>query len=712
MEFRPRVERTWRPPSTPAAAAAGGDAETVGVRAVLAPHVSPDGTRLVVVGGGFLWEQPLAGGAAARRLIESGAFIRDPAYSPDGRRLAFVASEFGRRELRVYDFGTRTSRTLFSVGGASWPLHPAWSPDGSRLVFQHSQMLGAPFRIVTVTVADGTTEEVAQTVGSWVARPHFSGDGRAIYFTNRPGRIAALYRLALEPGASPKPLTALTRHVHEGLVSRDGQWMAHRRNSEIWLAAIGGASAAGAPIRDAALTRISGEGGRAFSFTPDSRAIVYAAGGRVFRQPLDGGARIEIPLRLRLSRAVSPPLLITGVRALDFEVGAFTAETSIFVDEGRIRWIGSEQGRTVPGGTVRIDGTGKFAIPGLFDTHVHAAWANQQTNEDAFIAFGVTSVRDTGGSLDLLTALDDRSDLTPLPTPRYFYSGEIFEGTMPHWGDAFYTIRTEAEARAEVRNLKAWGADFVKVYPSLPWHLQQAMADEAHRVALPIVGHGLSLEETTRRILWGATSLEHGGSILNTYGDVHALLAASGAAADLTLSVGGGSLMRASDPDWRGNWRVTEFVPEEARRAGQGGGGPNALGAPDQTREQLLQLFRPRFQKLMNARGLGVGMTGGTDSLMGGVFFGLSLHWEIAQMADAGIPPLEVLRIATEGGAALVGATADLGSLAPGKLADILLLDANPLDDIRHTQRIWQVVKGGTVHNPATLRPRPSPRGL
>lgn len=692
VDVWPKVVRPWQPPIAAAGAAA--------VRAVLAPRLSPDGTRVAVIGGGFLWEQSLTSTAPATRLVEGSAFVRDPAYSPDGGRVAFIASENGKRELRVREARTGATRTLFTTGGAAWPLYPSWSPDGREIVFQHTQLLGAPFGIVVVDVASGRTREIARTVGSWVARPHFSGDGRWVYFTNRPGKIAGLYRIRPQPNAVPELLTDLSRHVHEGLVSPDGRWMAFRRNSEIWMAPFDAT-----PVRDAALRRLSEEGGRSFAFAPDSTAIVFAAGGKVWRQPVAGGTRTEVPVRVSLPRAVAPPLLVTRARVLDLNAGAFTPETSMLVEAGRISWIGSEQGRTLPAGTVRLDAAGRFAVPGLFDTHVHSAWANQQANEDAFIAFGVTSVRDTGGSLDLLTALDDRSDLTNLPAPRYFYSGEIFEGMMPHWGDAFYTIGSEDEVRAEVRNLKAWGADFVKVYPSLPYHLQAVMAEEAHRVGLPIVGHGLSADEIIRRVLWGSTSVEHAGTVLGTYGDVQQLLAQSGTAADLTLSVGGGALMRASDPEWQSNWRVLEYVPAEARLAGQGGGGPNALGRADQSRPELLELFAPRFERLRGARRLGVPTTGGTDSLMGGVFFGLSLHWELAQFADAGYAPIDVLRMATMGGATLVGADRDLGSLEAGKLADVLLLDADPLADVRNTQRIWRVIKGGWRYDPAALRP-------
>jgi imidazolonepropionase-like amidohydrolase len=90
---------------------------------------------------------------------------------------------------------------------------------------------------------------------------------------------------------------------------------------------------------------------------------------------------------------------------------------------------------------------------------------------------------------------------------------------------------------------------------------------------------------------------------------------------------------------------------------------------------------------------------------MGGVFFGLSLHWEIAQFVDAGFPAIDVLRMATERAADQVGASADLGSLTPGKLADIVLLERDPLENIRNTQSIWQVVKAGRVFDPAKLRP-------
>lgn len=687
MEVRSVVRPTWQAP------AAGPSSSPV--RAVLSPSMSPDQRRFVVMGAGFLWEQAIGNGSA-RQIVAGPAFARDPVFSPDGRKLAFVASEGGRRELRVHDFDARRTSSLFRVGGASWPLYPSWSPDGTHIVFQHTRGIFDPYRIVIVNVASGMTQDVAQSVGAWTARPHFAADGASVYFTSRVGKWAALYRVALHAGAQPQAVTNLTRHVHEGLVSNGGKWLAMRSNSEIWIAPMGAT-----PVADAQLKRVSTEGGRSFAFTPDSSALMYSHAGKVWRLPLTGGSRTEMPFRASLARDVAPPLLIQRVRVLDFAAERFGEQASMLVQDGRIQWIGSEQGRQIPADAVRLDAGGRYAIPGLFDLHVHSAWSNQQANEDAFIAFGVTSVRDTGATLDLMTALAERSTSAGLPVPRYFYAGEIFEGRMPHWGDAFLQVATEQEARAEVRNRKAAGVDFIKVYPSLPWHLQQMVADEAHRVGLPLVGHGTSPEEMTRRILLGFSTLEHNSAA--AYDDILALAAAAGTAIEPTLNVGNGALMRANEPEWEKSWRVREFVPEEARRSA----GPGRGGGPGVTAEQLHARARPGFDRMLAARKMGVRFLGGTDSLMGGVFFGLALHWEIAQFVDAGFPAIDVLRMATERAAEQVGASADLGSLTPGKLADIVLLEGNPLENIRNTQSISHVVKAGHVFDPAALRRAP-----
>jgi Tol biopolymer transport system component/imidazolonepropionase-like amidohydrolase len=659
---------------------------TVPITAVLTPRISPDGRSLVFMAAGTLWQQSVSGGQA-KKLIDEVAYQLEPSFSPDGKQLAFVSDKHGVRELRVFDFATRQTRTLATVGGASWILFPGWSSDGKSVVFQRSDAIGAPYRFIKVDAQAGNPAQLAQSGGDWTGRPQLSADGLTLYYTARVGSFANFYRLPLRDGAMPEPVTDLTRHVHDGLLSPDGKWLAFRRNTEIWIGAI-----RSGVLKDQDFRRLSNEGGRSFSFTADSSAIVYSEGSRVWRRQIQGGRTIEIPISLTLPRAVPPPLLISRVHVLDLQAGKFTGETSMLIEQGRIRWIGAESGRSIPGNVLRIDGGGRYAIPGLMDSHTHAAWSNQQITDDSLIAYGVTSIRDTGSRLDVVNAIRNRADSSTLPIPRYFASGDIFEGLMPLWGDAFLEITDKEEAREYVRYWKEMGASFIKVYASLPWFVKTEVAAEANRQGMPIVGHGLSLEEIVRSVNFGITSLEHGPPLND---DIIKLLASSGTRLDPTLTVfGQGTPSKLADPGTLDS-KFRTFIPEDAIAAARPG-----RPVSDAQRTAWINGIAPYKTLHQN----GVKLLDGTDALMTSVFFGPSVHWELQFFSWAGLPTIDLLRMATIVAAETVGAGADLGSLEPGKFGDVVLLDANPLEDISNTMKIWRVVKGGSVFDPATMR--------
>ena len=342
----------------------------VALRSVLSPRMSPDGRSLVFMAAGYLWQQPLDG-SQAQRFFEGSGFETEPAFSPDGRQLVFLWGKYGKREVRVFDLESRQTRTLTS-GLDYW--QPSWSRDGRRLVFVEYE--GFAGRVVAVNLSDGKKEKLADA-GFWSPRPHFSADGESLYFTANTTGTGMLYRLPLKEKAKAEPIAQLARHLSDGLVSPDGKWLAFRRNTEIWVAPLGGE-----PVTEADVRRFSPEGGRTFAFTPDSLALIYAAGNRAWRHPLASGEREEIPLRLALQRPTPPPLLVRRVRVIDFAAGGFGRETSLYIEQGRIRWIGSERGRMLPQEVVIVDAGGRFAIPGLFDLHVHGGGANQE----AFLA--------------------------------------------------------------------------------------------------------------------------------------------------------------------------------------------------------------------------------------------------------------------------------------------------------------------------------------
>ncbi len=684
MEVAAPKKAKWTPPV----------GSRVELGAVLTPRVSPDGNTLIFMAAGFLWEQSLMRGQA-QRVIDEPSFQLDPAYSPDGKELAFVSDRQGSRQLRILDLATRRIRTIASLGDSAWPSTPSWSSDGRSIVFQRADSLGAPFRFIKVDASgSGQPVQLTQAGQSWDGRPHLSADGKFLYYTARIQHVANLYRMPLEPTGEPEAVTDLQRHVHNAQVSPDGKWVAFNRNHEIWLG-----SMQSRLLKDEDFQRISYDGGRSFAFTHDSSAIIYSEGSRVWRREIQAKKAREIPVQLALSRVTGSPLLISRVRVLDFEQGKFSAETSMLIEQGRIRWIGAPGGRALPADVIKIDAGGRYAIPGIMDSHVHAAWTNQQISEDCLIAYGVTSVRDMGSRLDLIKALQNRGDSTDLPIPRYFASGDIFEDFMPLWGDAFLEIATPEEARQYVRRFKTNGADMIKLYGTLRWHLKREAASEAHRQGMPIAGHGLNLEEIVRSVNFGITSLEH---TMTGSDDIIKLVAHAGTWLCPTPTVfTAGTPLKLADPT----------TLDEKFRTYNPSGAIQSAGFGRPVQENRRAGWKDTLHTILNLHKNGVKMVTGTDALMGGVFFGPSVHWVLEWYREAGIPAIDVLRMATLEGAKLVGASADLGSLEPGKIADVVLLDADPLEDMKNTMRIWRVVKDGHVFNPATMRqPKNQPK--
>ncbi len=648
IPFRARVTLEVREPLPPPRWTIPEPGRSAHPRSIQSPWLSPDGQRLLFLANRSVWEQPLTGGPV-RRLVDEAVGL---AYSPDGRQLAFLR---GEEEVRVVDLAGGPTRTV-----ASGDFYPdlIWSLDGEHLILTDHDEDDDPI-VVAVNVSDGTKKVLEEGVG-----------------------LEARHKTRVRHGD----------HWHRGLygVSPDGQWFAFRPPTRLEIRVVP-LSRERVTTEDARL--LSSAGGNAgFTFTHDSSAVVYATGNRVWRQPLDGGKREEIPVRLELKRPTPPPVLLRRVRVLDFAAGRFGPETSLLIQEGRIQWIGSERGPQLPQGTVTLDAAGRFAIPGLFDMHVHNGSVLKPPKQKALLAYGVTSVRDMGGyRVAEISHVADWSTFTSEPVPRVFYAGATLR---QGWVSPVH-VYDEDDARTQVRMQKAWGVQFIKLYVTLPWPLQRAAADEARRLGLPVAAHGRSVERIVKGVTLGFAALTHSAPC---YDDVLRLLAAAATWWDPTL----GRRLRVylialEEPERLDDPKLRAFASEKEIRWIRRAGG---LG------EKYLRGRWVGIQRTIGAAyRRGVRLLPGTDA--GGYErpAGASLHWELEFFAEAGIPPLEVLRIATQEAAAAVGADEDLGTLEVSKLADIVLLDANPMEDIKNTQTIWRVIKGGWVFDPKELAP-------
>lgn len=438
--------------------------------------------------------------------------------------------------------------------------------------------------------------------------------------------------------------------------------------------------------------------------------------------------------------APPPDLAIENVTVID-AVNGLRANRTVVVDEGRIARV-VEAGEP-SGAREVIDGTGRYLIPGLWDFHVHLTYDDRFTASMAatFLQYGVTSIRDTGGVLEKLLPVVEALEADGAVAPRVFFAGPLLDGEhVVYDGDYRPALGVatpdEATARSHVATLAAAGADFIKIYEMVSPEVFHALADEAEVRGLPIDAH-VPLSMVARDVASRVNSLEHLRNLeLDCAFDRDALLATrrrllaeheQGPGADLRADLHERQRLAAVSaydaeqcrgmieamastiqvPTLRLNalglhppfdqpgWDVAlERTPAGARQEWRAAADAQRGGPP--ARDTTFGAWSLFLVGEMHRAG--VPIAAGTDTPIGYAVPGYSLHRELELLVRAGLTPLEALAGATLRPAEFFGLTADMGAIDEGYLADLVLLSANPLEDIANTRAIEAVVSKGVVH--------------
>ena len=392
------------------------------------------------------------------------------------------------------------------------------------------------------------------------------------------------------------------------------------------------------------------------------------------------------------------------------------------------------QGKPTP---TRIDGTGQFLIPGLWDMHVHSAFGDwfpggRDIILPLFIANGVTGVRDMGGDLPVLAGWRKQIASGEIIGPRMIVSGPMLDALLPDGKLRFpssVAVTTTESAVAAVDSLKAQGVDFIKVQSVISHDAYLAAAAEAHKVGLPIVGHVPDKVRLAEVIAAGQKSVEHLMGIFEGCSTEEDKFIAGNGDLKLLLSTQDkqrcDALIRqlAQSQTWevptlawqRGGtfldqrdlkhdpldkyvpayWREVTWkrFTEEMM--------PGLLHDPLELRQKY---FASNLQMVDTLHRAGVPFLAGTDTAPGVYIMpGFSLHDELANFVEAGFTPMESLQTATSAPAKFLGTESTSGAIAPGKVADLVLLSANPLDNIRNTRQITAVIANGRLFDRAAL---------
>ena len=429
------------------------------------------------------------------------------------------------------------------------------------------------------------------------------------------------------------------------------------------------------------------------------------------------------------------PLVLTHVTLIDMTGAPPKPDMTVIISGNRIARVGKTSQVPLPKFADVVDANGRFLIPGLWDMHIH--WYDREYLP-LFLANGVTGVRIMSGAP---IHHEWRKDIEAgtLLGPRMVIASEIVDGPKPFWPGSI-SVSNAAEGRQAVDKIKQSGADFVKVYTFLPRDAYLAIADEAKKQGIPFEGHvplSVTAEEASRA---GQKSFEHLTGILpacsarrdelfkagqddlaeemtsakpsfwgphiealrqvelDTYSPerataVFALLKSNGTWQCPTLT-----LLRAlaysDDPSYARDPRL-RFLPASVKATW------NSSKPYGETPEQY-DLAKKEFQTDLQIVGVmqqsGVGILAGTDTSNPYTYPGFSLHDELGLLVQAGLTPMEALQAATLSPARFLGKESDLGTIEAGKLADMVLLYANPLDDIGNTRKIWAVVYNGKLY--------------
>jgi imidazolonepropionase-like amidohydrolase len=463
-----------------------------------------------------------------------------------------------------------------------------------------------------------------------------------------------------------------------------------------------------------------------------------------------GSLRLLLLLALSAATASPQSLVIAHVTVIDATGRAPGPNSTVVIDYDRIVAITPAKKAHIPKGATIVDGTGKFLIPGLWDMHTHGTSDDRAPwSQLLFLANGVVGVRDMSGPPDA-HAWRAAQAANPNPSPTLYLGSPIVDGPHPVWPDSI-VVADEKSARTTVDEQQQRGAQFIKVYSRLPRSAYFAIADEANKRGIPFEGHvpdavraseasdagQRSIEHLTRVALacsknqeeiradteraeaafrspdaTAAQTMQSGAAIIalgqrtiDTFDEATAQALFARFIKNKTWQCPTLTLLRAmiDDPLPADDPRL-KYLSKTVRARWEAGYYKNF---PPPARTAMAKLTRAEFDQSLKIVGemnrAGVPLLAGTDSMNPGCFPGFGIHDELALLVDAGLTPLEALQTATRNAATFMGESTKRGTLEAGKVADLVLLDKDPLQDIHNTRTIRAVVLNGKLFRRADL---------
>jgi Tol biopolymer transport system component/imidazolonepropionase-like amidohydrolase len=675
---------------------------------------SADGKTLIFHAVGRLWRKSLPNGTPTPLTSNENVYEYQPSFSPGGRKLLYTAwTDAGMGAIYVRDAsGGGTGTRLTQEKGFYYA--PKFSPGGKRIVYSKSGgggltgSLWSNDRGIYVMDANGRNPVRVADEGE---SPQFSADGTRVYYLTGGGLKKKLMSVGLH-GEQPREVFDL-KYVDSVSLSPDGKWVAFTELFNGYVAPLvttGKAVELSKDSKALPVTQVSGDVGSYLHWAADSKSLHWMVGDRYHSRPLNqvfaflDGAPAELPkptheggVPVGLTINVDAPkdvVAFTNARIVtmrDAENAQEVIDNGTIVIRGDvIEAVGANV--AVPAGARVIDAQGKTIVPGYVDAHAHAAHFGQgvvpQQNWAYYanLAFGITTMHDPSATSEFVFSQGELQKAGKMVGPRVFSTGTILYGAD---GDFKAVVNSLDDARSHLRRMKAQGAFSVKSYNQPRRDQRQQINTAARELGMLVVEEGGStFQHNMTMILDGATGIEHNIPIAPLYGDVINLWSQTDVRNTPTLVVSYGGLSGeywwyARDNVWEDK-KLNRFFPRETLDA-------RAIRRETAPEWDYHHIEVAKAAKTLRDAGVGI-QVGGHGQVQG-----LAPHWETWMLTQGGFSNFEALRAATFDGADYLGLSKQIGSLEPGKQADLVVLNGNPLENIRATADTRYVMVDGRL---------------
>ncbi|MEE8583332.1 MAG: amidohydrolase family protein [Acidobacteriota bacterium] len=692
---------------------------------------SPDGSKLVFQAVGKLWIQDLPGGSPQRLTPESFQHSEfSPSWSPDGKWVAFSSwhdTQSGHL-WKIAASGGQPQRLSQQQGEY---IHPVWTQDGSRIVAARGS--GATLR--GRNMADNPWYELVSIPASGgqaqvVIRVDRTGNGRNQIVRASMGPLGRIFfprPQKPEEGQTrrrrpPSELVSVLAdgsdlqihltfpYADEAAISPDGKWVAFQEGDNVYLTPLPPQGSGGEPVHitkkkaKLPVRQLSKEGGL-FPRWRDANTVEFGSAHRYFAYDVQSEETQTTEITLMVPRDIPQGrIALTDARIITLKDRQVIGKGTLVIEGSRIQCVGE---CSIEGADQVIDASGKTIVPGFIDMHAHHYREYQGILPEKgyemaiYLAYGVTANLDNSMWSQNVFASAELIDAGRSIGPRTFSTGDpLYRGDGPRQNELSSYEVTEQN----IRRLKSWGAVSVKQYLQPRRDQRQWVSDIARKEGLMVTAEGSDLAYNLSMIMDGQTAWEHPMSYMPVYSDAAKFFGQAKAVYSPTFIVGGPGAWNEEHYFQQGElWKdekMRRFLPWRQ--------------LIPHTRRYT---HRPEtdYSFPLVAQGMADIIAQGGYGAIGshGQHHGIGSHWEIWMAAEA-MGPMGALEVASVHGAHFLGASQDLGSIEAGKLADLVVLNSNPLEDIRNTSDIRYVIKGGILYDGDTLDelwPRQRPFG-